>query len=253
MTYPLIELQYRGSHHFTEQKILSLINDLPRSNNPTQFILEVTQELTQVIPAADSINHGAISVDFTCGSLSWRHGQGELINRATGISKNRDLSIVDATAGLGIDAYILASAGAKVTLVEKNPVVYLLLYDGLRRAAEDIRSRHQVRRLALHYGAAHRHIPQMDVKPDVIYLDPMYPHSGKSAKSNKRMQLLQQITDSSSDSSGLLEMAVRYAVYRVVVKRPIKGDYLEDTRPSFSLKGRSTRFDVYSIKSLVHR
>ena len=35
--------------------------------------------------------------------------------------------IVDATAGLGRDAFLLASLGAKVTLIERSPMMYELL------------------------------------------------------------------------------------------------------------------------------
>ena len=42
--------------------------------------------------------------------------------------------IVDATAGLGRDAFLLASLGAKVTLIERSPMMYELLKEGMERA-----------------------------------------------------------------------------------------------------------------------
>jgi 16S rRNA (guanine1516-N2)-methyltransferase len=45
--------------------------------------------------------------------------------------------VIDGTAGLGKDAFVLAGLGCKVTLVERHPVVVALLADGLARAWQD--------------------------------------------------------------------------------------------------------------------
>ena len=60
---------------------------------------------------------------------------GELLVRAAKIKgKEGLLTAVDATAGLGEDSLLLAAAGFQVILCERNPVVYELLRDAVRRA-----------------------------------------------------------------------------------------------------------------------
>lgn len=242
-----LRLEFRGSDSFSENKIRTLLEDYLTASDDADLTLEITAEKIQLLPSDPSLC-GPVFVDFSSKKLLWRRGQGELIHRATGVSKHKHLHITDATAGLGIDAFILASAGAKVTLIERNPVVYLLLHDGLERAARDTETAERVAQIQLMHSNAESYLATNHKQPDVIYLDPMYPQTAKSAKSNKRMQLLQILETTSSDSE-LLKTAIQHARYRVVVKRPVKGEYLQGLKPSFSLKGRSTRFDIYSNKA----
>ncbi len=241
-----VKLYFSGSTLFSKNEIHTLLKGHLTDDDTAKLILEVSNEKTQLAYFNPAIC-GPVFVDFSSKNIRWRQGQGELIHRATGLSKHKQLSIIDATAGLGVDAFILAGAGAKVTLIERNPVVYLLLHDGLHRASQDPAANKQVSQIKLIHSRAETYLTQH--KTDVIYLDPMYPQTAKSAKSNKRMQLLQILETTSTDSSNLLQTAIQNARYRVVVKRPVKGEYLEGHKPSFSLKGRSTRFDIYANKA----
>ena len=45
---------------------------------------------------------------------------------------------IDATAGMGEDAFLLAAQGYEVTLYEQNPVIAALLKDAIRRAKKNI-------------------------------------------------------------------------------------------------------------------
>ena len=44
---------------------------------------------------------------------------------------NKNRNIIDATAGLGYDSFILASLGAKVTLIERSQKMHELLQNGI--------------------------------------------------------------------------------------------------------------------------
>ena len=103
-------------------------------------------------------------------------------------------SVIDATAGLGRDAFVLASIGCQVRLVERHPVVYLLLQDGLNRAYQDAEigemMRQNMQLLDVHHIAELN--PQTE-GADVIYLDPMYPHKQKSALVKKEMRVFQHL------------------------------------------------------------
>jgi 16S rRNA (guanine1516-N2)-methyltransferase len=202
-----------------------------------------------------------VRVDFESGASTYRRlhggGRGELIARAIGVrSGNRLPSVMDATAGLGRDAFVLATLGCSVMLFERSPVVHLLLSDGLRRA--EISSDGVVREVAVRLSLSNTdavHFMQSNpvgAMPDVIYLDPMFPDRRKSAAVKKEMALFQSLLhDEGEDADSLLEMALTLDVYRVVVKRPRHAPVLGMRKPTHSLEGSSTRFDVYALKSLA--
>ena len=129
---------------------------------------------------------GDVFVDFVVGAMAHRRkfggGRGEAIAKAVGIKGVELPSVIDATAGLGRDAFVLASIGCQVRLVERHPVVYLLLQDGLNRAYQDVEigeiMQKNMQLLDVHHIAELN--PQTE-SADVVYLDPMYPHKQKSA------------------------------------------------------------------------
>lgn len=156
----------------------------------------------------------------------------------------RGLSIVDATAGWGGDAAILAFMGAKVTMIERNPIMAALLNDGLMRIKEGSFIKEN---LSLQIIEAKKFLTQLKSEhcPDVIYMDPMHPERQKSALVKKDMQLLQQLIGEDTDVLELLEIAVTKARQRVVLKWPQKGQTL--LTPGYSFQGKTVRFDVYPI------
>ena len=189
---------------------------------------------------------GDILVDFASGAASYRrlHGGGEAIAKACGMQKKRDISVLDATAGLGRDGFVLANLGASVTLVERNPAVAALLFDGLRRAAL-VPELHWVseRMQLLHLSAAQALKTQPAV--DVVYLDPMFPPREKSALVKKEMRAFHDVVGNDTDADALLEPALQLALKRVVVKRPGYADFLAQQKPTMSVTGKNNRFDVY--------
>ncbi len=200
---------------------------------------------------------GAVAVDFGAGAMRHRRrgGQNELLGRAAGVGKKVGLRVLDATAGLGRDGFVLADLGCRVTLAEREPVVAALLQSGLQRAAgsEDPWLREVVARMAL-WPADVRELPAPQLQlQDVIYLDPMFPPRDKSAAVKKEMALFQRLFASDSagrDAGSLLDWALRAPVARVVVKRPLKAAPLGDT-PSHSIRGKAVRYDVYVLRALT--
>ena len=88
---------------------------------------------------------------------------------------------------------------------------------------------------------------------DVVYLDPMFPHRDKSALVKKEMQVFRTIVGDDEDSGQLLASALKHARYRVVVKRPRKAPAIEGPEPTTRVEGKSSRYDVYSIRALPSR
>jgi 16S rRNA (guanine1516-N2)-methyltransferase len=171
-------------------------------------------------------------------------GKGEAIAKACGLNKKRDLTVLDATAGLGRDAFVLASLGAKVTLVERNPAVAALLFDGLRRAAAINELNWLGERMQLLHSSALEALQQHGAV-DVVYLDPMFPPRDKTALVKKEMRAFHDVVGSDIDADALLEPALKLAQKRVVVKRPGYAGFLAEKAPTMSVTGKNNRFDVY--------
>ncbi|WP_018716569.1 class I SAM-dependent methyltransferase [Arhodomonas aquaeolei] len=167
----------------------------------------------------------------------------EHIARACGLRGGGTPRIVDATAGAGRDAGLLAGLGAQVTMVERSPVVAALLADALRRAGSAPATAPVAARLALVSGEASAYLG--DHVADIVYLDPMYHTGRRKALAGKEMQLLQALLGPDADADTLLDAARGAASQRVVVKRHRHAPPLAGRRPHHSLTGRSTRFDVY--------
>lgn len=194
---------------------------------------------------------GAVYVDFASDALTFRRlhsgGKKESIAKAIGVKGSLLPSVLDATAGLGRDAFVLASLGCKVDMIERSPVVAALLDDGLARSKTDESlSSWLPQRMHLHHGPSLSLLKDWQGdQPDVVYLDPMFPHRKKSAMVKKEMRLFQQMLGPDEDADSLLLPAMELAKKRVVVKRPETAPFLNNKEPNMQIKGKKLRFDVY--------
>ena len=199
---------------------------------------------------------GAIAVNFVSGAMAHRRqfggGRGEAIAKAVGVKGNYLPTVVDATAGLGRDAFVLASIGCQVTMFERHPVVAALLADGLDRAYQDPTIGQLLQKqLRLIYNSSLHGLSLYQDKPDVVYLDPMFPHRQKSALVKKEMRIFQQLVGSDLDAEELLEPARRLAKKRVVVKRPDYAPFLANQKPTAEIKTKNHRFDIYTPSDCI--
>jgi 16S rRNA (guanine1516-N2)-methyltransferase len=194
---------------------------------------------------------GAIFVDFVGGTMAHRRkfggGRGEAVAKAVGIKGSYLPDVVDATAGLGRDAFVLASLGCKVRMLERNPVVAALLDDGLARGYRDAEIGPWLReRMTLLHASSLTALSELSPKPEVVYLDPMYPHKQKSALVKKEMRVFQGLVGPDEDADGLLEPARRLATKRIVVKRPDYAPPMADIAAQAAVVTKSHRFDIYT-------
>lgn len=215
------------------------------------LLLLVTEAGLTLLPTGKDAP-GPLSVDFTQGRLAYRRkhagGRKEDIARAVGIKGSFAPTVLDVTAGLGRDGFILAALGCTVQLVERSPVVGALLADGLIRAGLDPETAPIVRRISLEVADGLTVLQnRQSPRPDVVYLDPMYPHRTKSALVKKEMRLLRLLVGDDESSSELLAAALTVAGKRVVVKRPRLAPAVAGPAPSHSVVGKNSRFDVYLI------
>ena len=192
---------------------------------------------------------GALSVrgDFAhmLPRLQARNLRGELLVRAVkGRSAQRPLFVVDATAGLGEDAILLAAAGHTVHMFEQNPVIAAMLRDALDRAASDPALTEIVGRMTLTEGDSVTELCKLEQTPDAVILDPMFPERKKSGLIGKKLQLLQVLEQPCADEQALLRAAGQAHPAKIIIKRPQKGPYLAGRSPSYSLIGKAIRYDV---------
>ncbi len=154
-------------------------------------------------------------------------------------------TLIDATAGFGEDSLILAAAGFQVQLYEFDEVIAVLLKDGMERAMEIPELKEAVGRMKLVCGDSTEGMRKLDFKPDIVLLDPMFPARQKSALIKKKFQLIQRLESPCSTEEQLLDAAVAADPKRIVIKRPLKGPYLADRKPSYSLEGKAIRYDCF--------
>jgi 16S rRNA (guanine1516-N2)-methyltransferase len=201
---------------------------------------------------AGSGNPGPVRIDFAAGAMAHRlrfgGGRGQALARAAGLKPGFTPTVWDATAGLGRDGFVLASLGCQVTLCERSPVLAALLYDGLQRAAlhPEVGTWSEERLRLVHADAvAALAALDADARPDVVYLDPMYPAGKEHVLVKKEMRALQAILGPDEDSAALLDAAQACARRRVVVKRPKRAPPLGGRMPSAAVESKKTRYDLY--------
>ena len=221
---------------YQQQFQLPIVTALPKQGLYLQF------DDAQRLSLLQAGSKGAVCVDFVSGRLDYRRqkGGGELIAKA--INTKQHQHVVDATAGLGRDAFILAAQGCTVHLFERHSTVATLLQDGLRRALADEATHDIAQRMCL---TPVSFLQAAIDSVQVVYLDPMYPQRQKSAAVKKEMAYFHELVGSNDDDLALLQQAARHAEKRVVVKRPRLGDFLGNFTPDYQYSGKSTRFDVY--------
>ena len=231
---------------------IALTEQLQEVSTPAPFALVLTEGRVE-LHKLDEPKLGGVYVDFIAGATAHRRkfggGRGQAIAKAIGLKHGQTPSVVDGTAGLGRDAFVLASLGCTVTLCERHPVVHALLADGLRRAAldSDIGDWVTQRLRLLPFGQG---LADIDQQPDVVYLDPMFPHKKKAALVKKEMRVFHSLVGPDADADLLLPTALELARARVVVKRPSYAEFLNNQTPAGQVTTKNNRFDLYVKQAL---
>ncbi len=215
----------------------------------TQGLQLAKAELNQVNP---------VRVDFLSGASAHRRlqggGRGQALAKACGLKAGVTPRVLDATAGLAGDAFVLATLGCEVLALERHPWVAALVADALERSRQDPDVALITARLKLMTADATQGLATIaqaaDFQPQVVYLDPMFPANEKTAQVKKEMQFFRELIGKDGDADLLLPQALQLASHRVVVKRPRKAPFLAGQEPSFQRVGKANRFDIYTIKSL---
>jgi 16S rRNA (guanine1516-N2)-methyltransferase len=168
--------------------------------------------------------------------------RGQPLGRAVGSAAR---TAIDATAGLGFDAFAMAAMGLQVQAVERNDSVLALLRQAHAWALREPGLAEIAARVTVHAGDAAAVLAGGE-PVDVVLLDPMFPARRKpDAKPPKAMQALAVIAGADEDSESLLPLALRVARQRVVVKRPVHALPLAGLKPDWAIHGKVLRLDVH--------
>ncbi|RJE79730.1 class I SAM-dependent methyltransferase [Paracoccus sp. JM45] len=192
-----------------------------------------------------------LRIDFVGGAVGHRlrfgGGRGQALAKAMGLRAGKTPAIVDATAGLGRDSFLLASLGAQVTMIERSARMHALLTDGMQRAFDEGGElRDIISRMTLLHGDAKDLLPELAT--EAILIDPMHPPRKTSALVKLELRQVRDIVGSDDDAADLMRVALEYAQKRVVLKWPAKADPIHGLRaPSHQIGGKTTRYDVFMI------
>ncbi len=190
-----------------------------------------------------------LRVDFVMGAVAHRlrfgGGRGQDIAKAMGFRNGNTPTIIDATAGLGRDSFLLASLGAQVTMIERSDKMHMLLEQGMERAFNEAgQFREIIERMTLLKGDAKDIIPTLTA--EAILIDPMHPERKNSALVKQDLRQVRDIVGSDEDAADLVRLAIMHAQKRVVLKWPAKADPIEGVQKcSHQILGKTTRYDVF--------
>lgn len=183
-----------------------------------------------------------IEADFSIKFWQHRRDAGKKQGLVKACKPKPGLTVVDATAGWGRDAAVLASFGAQVIMLERDPIMAVLLEDALQR--RDERSELALN-LSLYNQDAKDYLRGLSAEkyPDVVYIDPMHPARQKAALVKKDLQILQHLVGADEGACELMELARTRVLQKVVVKWPQQQPPL--LTPDMSIPGKTVRFDIY--------
>ncbi|MDG1687993.1 MAG: class I SAM-dependent methyltransferase [Gammaproteobacteria bacterium] len=227
------------------QRLALPISKIRTNDKPQLLVLE-----NHIAMSAPSLGN-PIWIDFAQGKNAHRRrfggGRGQALAKAIGLKKGATPTVIDATAGYGQDAYVLATLGCNIALIERNPILATLLEDAINRAQTNEETQTIAQRMELIHHNSPDFLNQLlpEQYPDVIYIDPMYPSRQKTALVKKEMQLLHQLIGPDTDSEELLKAARKVANKRVVVKRPKSAPTIDQQKPSTAVESKNTRYDIY--------
>ncbi len=208
------------------------------------LVVERVSEVLTMRAEADAVGSG-IAVDFS--AIDTRSLGGHPLVRAVGKGAG---TIVDATAGLGGDAWILAAAGRTVLAMERHALVHALLADALLRAAHEPTLAHIGARIALQHRDARDGLAAVAPAPWAILVDPMFPTKSKSALAPRDIRLVKEAVGADADAAELLMAALATSAPRVIVKRPHEAAPLGQT-PHHTISSKLVRYDVYDRPQLM--
>ena len=162
------------------------------------------------------------------------------LKKAIGYGGESSKKILDCTAGLGHDAFILALLGQYVTFVEKNKGLCILFELALENLPPTSYFQEAKERITIINDDSASFVDKL-FDYDVVYIDPMFEDRGNAGRSGM-MSLISDYLDDFTDVSDVL---IRSKFNRLVIKRQKQFKQSGNIAPSFILHGKSINFHVF--------
>tara|TARA_B100001778_G_C18522209_1_gene599427 strand:- start:21 stop:734 length:714 start_codon:yes stop_codon:yes gene_type:complete len=153
------------------------------------------------------------------------------------IFPDKGSEILDCTAGFGRDARILDLLGYKVTMIEKSPLIILILKNAL-----NILKDHN---LTLYYGDSYDFLNHSEKEYDYIYIDFMFDKTKDKSLSSKNDEILKIISLSEKNKNRLIKLAIKKSKKRVIVKEP-KHSSSNIINANFNIKTKLINYNIYN-------
>lgn len=192
----------------------------------------------------DELDH-KFQIDFVNDKINYNKKKlsikNEPLSKALG-KGDKGLTLLDLSAGLGIDSFFLFQLGYGVTAIERNPVIYMALACAEAQLPEpDHENIKFIFGDALDYL---KNIKSSGLQFDVGYFDPMFPAKKSKALPRQEMVFFKKMVGEDLDADKVVEYAVKNKIFkRFVVKRPLSAEsYL---KPAGCIKGKIIRYDIY--------
>ena len=243
-----------------ERKITACIGKGGQRDLAESFAKKAGAELAERPGEELTVVFDAKGVSLTGYGLSYQGDFESMLHRVTNGRLQHEMLVraaktneeglkgIDATAGMGEDAFLLAAYGYNMTLYEQNTVVAVLLKDALRRAKRNPQLKDIANRMQLVEGDSVEQLANRVDEVDLIYLDPMFPGRQKSGLINKKLQLIQKLEPPCSEETALFDAAIHANPAKIIVKRPLKSPFLAGKNPTYELKGKAIRYDCYAVR-----
>lgn len=202
-------------------------------------------DFTKGLPILTDQDGRKLQIDFLNDKQSYHKTKGsiktELIAKALG-SGRYGLSVLDLSAGLGIDSVFISQLGFQVHAIERNPILFLALETAWNQMSEEFKQK-----VKFHFASAESFLEKTDLQFDVIYFDPMFPEKKKSALPKQEMIIFRQLVGADEDATDVVQKVLKLKkAKRLVVKRPIKAPLLLE-KPQNQVEGKLIRFDIYGV------
>ncbi len=182
--------------------------------------------------------------------------------KALALKKNENegpVNLIDATCGMGKDSLFFIKQGIKTLAYERSPYLAPLLWDAKRRASDDPELGPILKDkffFSFSNAMEHKEVIKKEwlslnphtngfKKPDIIFLDPMFPPKRKKALPKKEMVIFSELVGPDNDQETLLTWALDLKPKRVIVKRPIWAEPPKNFVPDTSYEGKTVKFDTY--------
>lgn len=158
------------------------------------------------------------------------------------LKSHENLTALDLTGGLGRDAIILALAGIKVTIIERNPYLVIILNYLQQNFVT------QGFEVNIIYADSLTFLQHNTNPYTCIYYDPMFADN-KQALAKKDMQLIDWFVgmniDTCVNNLEIYNLAIKIC-HKLIVKRDNKQEFLiKQLKPTYQKLGKTIRFDVY--------